>query len=84
VSIRPKAGLDGRGILVHMCQTRARFNVDTLDRLSRDEKDLAIGRLQLADDDPLKMPPPRFHAVPGRAGARHRGAVAVISSARRR
>jgi hypothetical protein len=44
-------------------QTRARFNVMTLDAMSRQEKDLAVTRLQLPDDDPLKMPPPRFHTL---------------------
>ncbi len=74
MSIRPKPTLDGRGILVHICsrchnsrldqtQTRARFNVDTLDTLSRAEKDLAIARLQLDDDNPRKMPPVRFHVL---------------------
>lgn len=74
MSIRPKPGLDGRGILVHMCSqchnsrldqtlSRARFNVMTLDSMSRAERDTAIRRLQLPDDDPLKMPPPRFRAL---------------------
>lgn len=71
MSIRPKEGLDGRGILIHMCSqchnsrldqtlSRARFNVMELDKMSRAEKDQAIARLQLADDAPGKMPPPRF------------------------
>jgi hypothetical protein len=74
MSIRPKPGLDGRGILVHQCSqchnsrldqtlTRARFNVMTLDAMSRQERDTAIARLQLPDDDPLKMPPPRFRVL---------------------
>lgn len=74
MSIRPKQGIDGRGMLVHICsrchnsrldqtQSRARFNVETLDTLSRAEKDYAILRLQLSDDDPHKMPPPRFHVL---------------------
>jgi hypothetical protein len=74
MSIRPKPGLDGRGILVHMCsqchnsrldQTllRARFNVMALDSMSRQEKDEASARLQLPDDDPKKMPPPRFRVL---------------------
>jgi len=74
MSIRPKPGLDGRGILVHMCSqchnsrldqtlTRARFNVMALDAMSREERDTAIGRLQLADSDPAKMPPPRFRSL---------------------
>lgn len=74
MSIRPKPGLDGRGILVHICArchnsrldptlSRARFNVDTLDTLSREEKNTAIARLQLGDDNPKKMPPVRFHTL---------------------
>jgi hypothetical protein len=74
LSIRPKAGLDGRGILVHMCQmchnarldpsqSRARFNVEQLDQMSRAEKDLAIARLQLRDDDRHLMPPRRFREL---------------------
>ena len=74
LSIRPRAGLDGRGILVHMCQmchnsrldqrqSRARFNVEQLDQMSRAEKDLAIARLQLPDDDRHLMPPRRFREL---------------------
>ena len=74
MSIRPKPGLDGRGILVHMCGrchnsrldqalTRARFDVEALDTMSRDEKDLAIERLRLPDTDQHKMPPVRFHEL---------------------
>lgn len=71
MSVRPKAGLDGAGILVHMCQmchnseldqtlTRARFNVENLAQMSRAEKDIAIQRLQLPSDDRHAMPPARF------------------------
>jgi hypothetical protein len=74
LSIRPATGLDGRGILTHMCrmchngsldqtQSRASFNIDTLDALSREEKDLAIARLQLPDTDVHHMPPVRFHTL---------------------
>jgi hypothetical protein len=74
MSIRPAPGLDGRGILVHMCSqchnyhldqtlTRARFNVMALDAMSREERDTAIARLQLPDADPAKMPPPRFRTL---------------------
>jgi mono/diheme cytochrome c family protein len=74
LSIRPKAGLDGRGILTQMCAqchnsrldqalTRARFNVERLDQMSREERDEAIRRLQLPDADRRKMPPARFHSL---------------------
>jgi len=74
MSIRPKAGLDGRGIMVHMCTTchnsrldqtitRSRFNIETLAQMSRAEKDEAIKRLQLPDTDRHKMPPVRFHVL---------------------
>jgi hypothetical protein len=74
MSIHPQAGLDGHGILVHMCQmchnsrldpslSRARFNVEQLAQLSRAEKDLAIQRLQLAPTDRHLMPPARFHEL---------------------
>jgi hypothetical protein len=74
MSIRPKAGLDGRGILTHMCGqchnsrldqslTRARFNVERLDQMSREVRDAAIRRLQLPDADRKKMPPTRFHTL---------------------
>jgi hypothetical protein len=74
MSIHPQAGLDGKGILVHMCQmchnsrldpslSRARFNVEQLAQLSRGEKDLAIQRLQLPAGDRHLMPPARFHEL---------------------
>jgi hypothetical protein len=74
MSIRPKPGLDGRGILVHMCQmchnarldqtqSRARFNVEQLDQMSRAERDVAIARLQLPDNDRHLMPPRRFREL---------------------
>jgi mono/diheme cytochrome c family protein len=74
MSIRPKPGLDARGILVHMCQgchnarldpslSRANFNVERLDEMSREVRDTAIARLRKPDTDRKKMPPPRFHAL---------------------
>jgi hypothetical protein len=74
LSIRPKTGLDGRGILVHMCRhchnsqldqtlTRANFNIDTLDQLSAGEKQVAIDRLNLPANDAHHMPPVRFHEL---------------------
>jgi hypothetical protein len=70
----PKLGLDGRGLLVQMCQqchnanldqtiTRERFLVDQLDTMSRDEKDLAVMRLMGADDSRLTMPPLLFRTI---------------------
>jgi hypothetical protein len=74
MSIRPKPGLDGRGILVQMCQmchnarldqtlSRARFNIEQLDQMTRAEKDLAIQRLQLPTASRHAMPPARFHEL---------------------
>jgi len=74
MSITPKAGLDGHGIMVHMCQmchnsrldqsqSRAKFNIETLAQMSRAEKDLAIARLQLPTLDKHAMPPARFHEL---------------------
>ena len=74
MSIRPKPGLDARGILTHMCAqchnsrldqslSRARFNVERLDQVPREVRDEAIRRLQLPDTDRKKMPPTRFHAL---------------------
>ncbi len=64
-------GLDGRALLVQQCQqchnarldptiSRDNFLVDQLDQMSRDEKDLAIQRIQMATDTRLSMPPPLF------------------------
>jgi hypothetical protein len=74
LSIRPKAGLDGHGILVQMCQmchnsrldqaqSRAQFNVEQLGQMSRAEKDRAITRLSLPVADKHAMPPARFHEL---------------------
>lgn len=74
MSIRPKPGLDGRGVLTHMCRmchnsqldqtiSRSMFDIDKLDALSRGEKDEAIKRLLLPDSDRRKMPPSRFHVL---------------------
>jgi hypothetical protein len=74
LSVRPKPGLDGKGILVHMCRmchnaqldqsiSRAYFSVDTLDQLPRAEKDAAIARLMLPVTDAHHMPPVRFHEL---------------------
>ncbi len=74
LSFRPAPGLDGRGILVHMCQqchnarldqslSRARFRVDQLDQMSRSERDVAIARLRLPASSSLHMPPVRFREL---------------------
>jgi hypothetical protein len=74
LSVRPQAGLDGAGILKHMCrmchnssldqsQTRALFDIDKLATLPRAEKDAAIARLMLPDADAHHMPPTRFHEL---------------------
>ncbi len=71
MGFEPQAGLDGPAILVQQCQqchnarldptiTRDRFLVDQLDQMSRAEKDLAIARIQTANDTRLTMPPPLF------------------------
>jgi hypothetical protein len=70
----PEAGVDGHTMLVQMCQqchnanlnlqlSRQKFLVDQLGQMSRAEKDLAIQRLTLADDDRLKMPPVLFRTL---------------------
>jgi hypothetical protein len=69
-----KEGLDGRGLLVQMCQqchhakldltiSREKFLVDKLDTMTRDEKNVAIQRLQMADDTRLAMPPVLFRTI---------------------
>ncbi|MCA9672602.1 MAG: hypothetical protein KC503_43710 [Myxococcales bacterium] len=74
ISVQPAAGLDGRGIMTHICRhchnstldqsiSRAGFNVDTLDTLPRAIKDMAIDRLLRPDNDRRKMPPLRFHEL---------------------
>src|SRR5256885_6976157 len=70
----PKKGLDGRGMLVQMCQechntnldmslSRERFRMDDFDRMSRKERDLAIQRLQLSAETRFRMPPPLFRTI---------------------
>jgi hypothetical protein len=71
LSQRPKPGLDGQGILVHMCAqchnpnldqniSRARFDVMNLDSMSREEKDVAIERLLMPRNSRFAMPPAFF------------------------
>jgi hypothetical protein len=70
----PKLGLDGRGLLVEMCeqchnanldmtQSREKFLVDQLDQMSREEKNVAIQRLGLDSSTRLRMPPPLFRTI---------------------
>ncbi|HEY2748523.1 MAG TPA: hypothetical protein VGL86_28065 [Polyangia bacterium] len=70
----PKVGLDGRTLLAQMCQechnssldpavTRDRFLVDTLDQMSRQEKDLAIMRINFDMTTRLIMPPTLYRTV---------------------
>lgn len=74
MSYAPAPGLDGRGILDHMCKhchnssldqsiSRAKFNVEELDSLPDWTKEEAIRRLQLPVDDIERMPPERFHTL---------------------
>ena len=67
----PSPGFTGRQILVEACHqchnarvdpsiSRSHFNVETLDTLSRGEKDLAIQRIHLPGSDAHHMPPHRF------------------------
>jgi hypothetical protein len=74
----PQPGADGRGVLVQMCSrchdgranpdlNRSRFNVRKLDQMSRDEKDIAIDRLQQPATSSLKMPPWRSGHLPDEA-----------------
>ena len=71
MGFQPQPGLDGHAILVQQCQqchnsrldptlSREKFLVDQLDQMSRDEKDLAIQRIQTSLDTRLTMPPPLF------------------------
>jgi hypothetical protein len=69
-----KRGLDGKGLLVQLCQqchntlldptiTRDKFLVDRLDQMSRDEKNLAIERMSVPDTGALFMPPRLFRTM---------------------
>jgi hypothetical protein len=66
--------LDGRALLVEQCQqchnarldpslSRDKFLVDQLDTMSREEKDLAIERINTPIDTRLTMPPPLFRSL---------------------
>jgi hypothetical protein len=68
LSFVPQPSADGQGILLQMCSrchdgranpqaNRAKFNVQKLSQMSREEKDLAIARIQQPETSYLKMPP---------------------------
>lgn len=68
-----KEGLTGAQILLNACAqchnsklpqniSRAKFDVD-LTKMSREEKDLAIKRIRLPQDDIKVMPPPRIRTL---------------------
>lgn len=72
--------MTGRELLAQQCEqchharldptiTRDRFLVDRLDQMSREEKDLAIERINLPLDTRLTMPPPLFRSVTPRQRA---------------
>jgi hypothetical protein len=74
LSFAPKSGLDGLGLLKHLCQqchnsgldptmSRDNFLVDKLGSMTRGEKQLAITRINLGLDSRLIMPPPLFRTV---------------------
>jgi hypothetical protein len=74
MSFAPKAGLSPRAMVVQMCQqchhsgldpmiSREKFLVDKLDQMSREEKDIAIDRMLLPDNDRLAMPPVLFRTI---------------------
>jgi hypothetical protein len=71
---KPALGLNGRQLLVQVCQechnsrldqtiSRASFNIERLDTLSRGEKDEAIRRIQTPKDACDHMPPDRFREL---------------------
>jgi hypothetical protein len=74
MSFAARANADGAELVVQLCQqchhssldltiTRENFLVDKLSSMSRAEKDLAIDRLMLPDNDRLKMPPVLFRTM---------------------
>jgi mono/diheme cytochrome c family protein len=78
LSFVPQPGADGRSVLLQMCSrchdgradpdlNRSRFNVQKLDQMSRDEKDVAIDRLQQPETSWTKMPPWRSGHLPDEA-----------------
>ena len=71
----PSPGSDGLTVLTQVCSrchdgrgnpelTKHAFNVKALSEMSREEKDMAISRLQEPDGSWLKMPPWRAGILP--------------------
>jgi hypothetical protein len=80
MGILTEPGLSGEEVLLQACSTchnprldqdlsRARFRAD-LAGVSRAEKKLAIARLELPEDDPRAMPPPRLRKLTAEARKR--------------
>ena len=71
----PLPGADGLTVLTQACSrchdgrgnpelNKSAFNVKALSEMSREEKDLAISRLQEPESSPLRMPPWRAATLP--------------------
>jgi hypothetical protein len=71
VGVRPPPRATGRAVLVETCQdchnstvdpslSRARFDVERLEQMTRSEKDAAIRRLDLPIENRQRMPPAMF------------------------
>jgi hypothetical protein len=80
MGLATEPGLDGEGVLLQACAqchnarldqtlSRARFHVN-INKLSRAEKELAIARISLTEDDPSLMPPARFRTLSAEAKKR--------------
>ena len=78
LSMRPKAGMTGKEILVQACAqchnsrldssiSRAKFDVADLDTMSAADKSRAITRMALPSSDKLHMPPALFRTLPDAA-----------------
>jgi hypothetical protein len=77
MGLMTEPGLPGEDVLVQACSichnqrldqslSRARFRAN-LEGVSRAERDLAIARLRLPDDNPAAMPPPRLRILSAEA-----------------
>jgi len=78
MGLRPKEGLDGKGILVQMCSqchnstvdpglVKSHFDATKLDSLDPGTKSMAIARMQLDPKDVKHMPPDRIKILDGAA-----------------